>query len=496
MKALQWFVLAVAVSAAWADAAASDDLLGRSRSSESGGYQQERSRVDERSRSRDSNERAQPPIQDRTRGEDRARIGDRERTLPPLQDRQRGSDPGGRTQPPIQDRTRGEDRARIGDRERTLPPLQDRQRGSDPGGRTQPPILDRARGEDRARVGDRERTLPPLQDRQRGPDPGGRAQPPVQDRARGEDTVRRDRDGNAADGPPRVIVGPYGVVDPSARDRGDLLSRTRDNGSRSVYGTVTNARANVVDIREIPATGYRRAPIDLFKGPLDHQARRESVEIRAPNLRIGYVHYDSRWRDDDFFYAFYEFRPLPGRCTVSPWYYYPHLPGYIRVGRVVILQPVIAIYSVNDRYYYPWRDAPIYVWSRPVWVSDRYRAGDVDWALDDIVSMFERRDRRALERLVPRFGRVGVWIDEDYAYSLGPDDFYDLLLDNAFGTRTRRYDILEVRRWRDQVRVLARHDYEDPWGRIDSVYHTYRLEWQSGRYVIVDFGTSSFRPRI
>jgi len=461
MKTMRWFAVAVVLASLVASAPCGDDLLGRSRGRDNGGGQ-ERSKVDERTRGGDQSGRVQPPIQDRSRGDDRAR----------------GGDPGDRSQPPIQDRSRGEDRARGGDRERTLPPIQDRARGGD---RSQPPIQDRSRGEDRVRGGDRERTLPP-----------------IQDRARGEDVTRRGREDRGSDGPPRVIVGPYGVVDPQSRDRNrnDLLGRTRDSGSRSVYGTVTNARANVVDIRELQPTDYRRAPIDLFKGSLGQQARRESVELRTERLRIGYVHYDSRWRDDDFIYAFYEFRPIPGRCTVSPWYYYPHLPGYIRVGRVILVQPVVSIYFTSDRFYdYPWRDATPYVWSRPIWVSDRYHGGELDWALDDLVSIFERRDRRALDRLVPRYGRVGIWIDEDYAYSLGPDDFYDMFLDNAFGTRTRRYDILDVRRWRDQVRVLARHDYEDPWGRSDTVYHTYRLERQDGRYVIVDFGTSAFRPR-
>ncbi|HCD99525.1 MAG TPA: hypothetical protein DER07_00615 [Armatimonadetes bacterium] len=441
MKTMRWFAVAVVLASLVASAPCGDDLLGRSRGRDNGGGQ-ERSKVDERTRGGDQSGRVQPPIQDRSRGDDRVRGGDRERTLPPIQDRARGGDPGDRSQPPIQDRSRGEDRARGGDRERTLPP--------------------------------------------------------IQDRARGEDVTRRGREDRGSDGPPRVIVGPYGVVDPQSRDRNrnDLLGRTRDSGSRSVYGTVTNARANVVDIRELQPTDYRRAPIDLFKGSLGQQARRESVELRTERLRIGYVHYDSRWRDDDFIYAFYEFRPIPGRCTVSPWYYYPHLPGYVRAGRVILVQPVVSIYFTSDRfYYYPWRDATPYVWSRPIWVSDRYHGGELDWALDDLVSIFERRDRRALDRLVPRYGRVGIWIDEDYAYSLGPDDFYDMLLDNAFGTRTRRYDIVDVRRWRDQVRVLARHDYEDPWGRSDTVYHTYRLERQDGRYVIVDFGTSAFRPR-
>ncbi|MCX7800150.1 MAG: hypothetical protein N2109_07395 [Fimbriimonadales bacterium] len=394
--------------------------------------------------------------------------------------RSRGRDTGGSS---------GGEQTRSSDRtSRNGAPPQERSRAEDRG-RTLPPIQDRARGEDRARRGGN----PPTEDR-------GRALPPVQDRARGEDAIRRGDDSNGRHrdaAPPRVIVGPYGVYDPRTRsaDGGSLLGRTRDSGSRSVYGTVTNARANVVDIRDLPPATFRRAPIDLFRGPLAHQALRESVEIRTSNLRIGYVHYDSRWRDDDFFYAYYEFRPHPDRCTVSPWYYYPHLPGYIRVGRVVILQPVIAIYPGYD-WYYPWRNAVVHGWSRPSWVSDRYRYSEIDWAVDDLVAVFERRDRRALDRLLPRGGKIGVWIDERFAYALSPDDFYDLMLDNAFGTRTRRYDILEVRRWRDQIRVLARHDYEDPWGRLDCVYHTYRLEPEGRGYVIVDFGSSAFRPRL
>jgi len=99
-----------------------------------------------------------------------------------------------------------------------------------------------------------------------------------------------------------------------------------------------------------------------------------------------------------------------------------------------------------------------------------------------------------LNRLIPDSGKVGIYIDERYQYSMDADDYYDLMVDNTLNARTQNYTILSVRTYRDNVRVVAMHEYTDPWGDRERVYHVYRLEPSRYGYQIVEFGTSDRRP--
>jgi hypothetical protein len=140
-----------------------------------------------------------------------------------------------------------------------------------------------------------------------------------------------------------------------------------------------------------------------------------------------------------------------------------------------------------------------YTWDRG-WY-DRYdgynwsydRRTDLSYAIADLVRGFERNDRRAVEELIPRSGAVNIYVDGSYSYSLQAEDFYDVMMDAIDSSQTVRYEIVEVRRNRGTARVLARHDYTDPWGDRQSVYHTYFLEEDRGGMVIREFGTSSRR---
>jgi hypothetical protein len=78
---------------------------------------------------------------------------------------------------------------------------------------------------------------------------------------------------------------------------------------------------------------------------------------------------------------------------------------------------------------------------------------------------------------------------------LNADDFYDLMVDNVTNAETKRYEILNVRTYRDEVRVVARHEYYDFSGRLCTLYHTYRMVNTRNGYEIVEFGTSDSRPR-
>jgi hypothetical protein len=88
---------------------------------------------------------------------------------------------------------------------------------------------------------------------------------------------------------------------------------------------------------------------------------------------------------------------------------------------------------------------------------------------------------------------VHILMDGRYAYSLGPEDFYDLFMDAVENTRTVDYRVVDVKRTRDVARVIAEHEYEDPWGRRVRVNHYIKLEYERGGYVIREFGTSEDR---
>ncbi len=256
----------------------------------------------------------------------------------------------------------------------------------------------------------------------------------------------------------------------------------RSNRKDKIYNSVNN-----VNRGERNSSPFRigNAPVDVFSGSLSNQVLREDkVRARYPeDSRRGYYSYHNGWCDDDFWYSHYVFVPN-NRCIVSPWYYYSHIPGYIQLNSIMILS--------GDRSY-NWRGS--YYSYRPLvfnggsWFNDN--RSDVDYAIDDLVSMFERRDRRALSRLLPRNGEIDIYFDRRYSYSLETDEFYDLMLDGIMTTRTRRYEIVRVERNRNEIEIQARHDYVDPWGFNTSVYHWYRLEWERDGYVITKFGTTN-----
>lgn len=228
--------------------------------------------------------------------------------------------------------------------------------------------------------------------------------------------------------------------------------------------------------------------LQLNKGSLPSQVfRSENIRVNN-NWRRGYYSYRDNWRDDNFCYPYYTFNPWTANrsCSVSPWYYYPHLPGYIWASRITYYDNCSWNFSIGTSY--NWHSRGGY----SNYDNDRNRS-ELDDALYDIENAFERQDRRALERLIPERGRVNIYMDGTYCYSLNGDDFYDLMLDNIQDTDTVRYTITRVTTSRDEAQVSASHDYIDPWGRRQCVYHHYRLERDRYGYTITDFLTSG-RP--
>ena len=118
---------------------------------------------------------------------------------------------------------------------------------------------------------------------------------------------------------------------------------------------------------------------------------------------------------------------------------------------------------------------------------------ELDYAMDDLQDGFEKKDFRALERLVPDGGQIAIMRDGRYDYSIDTRDFDDLLHDLSSNADTTRYRILESRVNRDTARISAEHDYVDQWGNRQRVYHSIYLERERGNMVIREFGTSNYR---
>lgn len=266
----------------------------------------------------------------------------------------------------------------------------------------------------------------------------------------------------------------------------ELLGRSGGAKSRSGdvrYGTVSNTGREPG--RSNGPVRVNDAPITRNNGAIGREANREDRIVRNdPRYRNGYHHYDNRWRDDNYWYPHYQFNYRPD-CVPSPWYYYQHLPAYVTIARIEWGGITFDIRSGNR---YNWRDTYNngngngWGWGR----SDR---NEIDDTVQDIRDAFQRRSARLFDSMIPSRERVTIDLEGRGSYSIGGDDFYDLMRDLVEGTRTYSYNIREVRVNRGQLTVVAEHEYSDPWGRRERQIHTYGLEEGRRSYEIVYFRT-------
>ena len=258
--------------------------------------------------------------------------------------------------------------------------------------------------------------------------------------------------------------------------------RYRPSRSGTVsYGTVHNGYGRVRPIRY--ESGYNRSLLGV-------QIRRNQPRVGFEagytyggvygGLRYGYVGYNQGWRDDFFAYPYYIFDPFVNTsCVASPWYRYSYLPPYLDNSRVIVVNNYQSSYNDGDN----WRD---YDYRS----NDRDRRDDeLNSALDDIRDAFERNSDRYAERLLPESGQVAIFNDGKYDYSLGAADFQDMFLDGIEQSKTVKYEIIDSRFKGDEVHLRTRHEYRDSWDATQTVFHTYTLRRENGRYVIREFGT-------
>ena len=235
----------------------------------------------------------------------------------------------------------------------------------------------------------------------------------------------------------------------------------------------------------LDATRYGAPPIHTA---LDLRVRQSgsqrgtdiAIGAQIGGLRVGYVSYGDRGpaRRSNFGFGYYAYDPFaPGvEVVASPWYRYSYLPPYVDDSRVIVV----------DDYPVAWN------WDgwRKVDFKNDHRNEAIQDSLDDLRDAFEENSERIADRLVPLEGEVAIFNDGRYDYSMSPDDFQKMFLDGIDRSKTIRYEVLEVRTQGDEIRIRARHEFEDSWGDTQSAIHRITLRRdRGGDYVIREFGT-------
>jgi hypothetical protein len=196
------------------------------------------------------------------------------------------------------------------------------------------------------------------------------------------------------------------------------------------------------------------------------------------NVRRGYYPYGYGWRDAWFAYPYYAFDYSQWNTVPSPWYYYPQLPGYLAVARIVLGGFTIDFVDVRP-----------YTWDPSRYVTTSYDY-PLDLAVTRLVRVYEHQDLGALDRLVLN----GYWvnIESEYGerYQLRSSDFYDLMLDNVSTTRTLQFRIERVQTFRAGATVQALHTFLDPFGQTRWLRHVYVLLYDENGYHIASLRVS------
>jgi hypothetical protein len=318
---------------------------------------------------------------------------------------------------------------------------------------------------------------------------GGKSDPPIRtepppkrshpDRVRERD---RDRDSDYGSWPRRTGSG--GSV---IRERGPAFPNRPGRNGYSQYGTSSNrSLIERVLLPPVPVRGNQ------IQREIFNEDRIQRVG-QITRYRDGYYYYDQRWRDDSFYYPYYRFGYTPDSVP-APWYSYPHLPAYVAFPRIQLWSD-----------FHDWDYGDSYRWTEPreFDATSRFRNNpwndnysELDYAVDDIKEAFELRRVNEMASLIGESGNVGIEIEGEWAYSIHPDDFFDMMRDLVETTATASYRIDDVRRSRSSVVVIAKHIFRDPWGYDEVRYHKFELREGRRGYEITVFSISDDRFRI
>jgi hypothetical protein len=269
---------------------------------------------------------------------------------------------------------------------------------------------------------------------------------------------------------PSVIVKPDGEkVAPIVVDRG---SRPRIGGSFSVIRSRFGHPFFGYTFIPRPVTafsiGYNLGFRDGFSLGL-HYGVPSYRHVRPVFLRFYFGYYF----DDPFFAGFW----YPG--------YYPSVYSYFGWVPRWCLAPSIVLYEA-DPY-------PIYV-GPPVYyymTSLRLDEEGVSGAMADIRRAWLDSDIDRLAYYLREEGKVSVYFDGSYCYSVSRDDYYTMTLDAISTVKTVEMDF-DGPIWlsRSEVFFTGRHIFYNPDNERQIVYVSYRLHRYAGHWSIIAVGSS------
>jgi len=158
-----------------------------------------------------------------------------------------------------------------------------------------------------------------------------------------------------------------------------------------------------------------------------------------------------------------------GNFVISPFYLYYTLPPYLSCQEVTFLAP-----SKREM----------------TQISPEIDLTSLAQVTNDLSRAFREGEVDRIEHLLPQKGTVDIYVGGQYRYTLAADDFGKTFRDAIARVATHDYTILDVASGVHGVVLTTRHDFVDPWGRSQAVYHTFRLVKEAKNVVIREFGTS------
>jgi len=121
----------------------------------------------------------------------------------------------------------------------------------------------------------------------------------------------------------------------------------------------------------------------------------------------------------------------------------------------------------------------------------RARYSSLNKALDDIKNTWIAGRPDLIERHIDTGGKVAIFLDGAYSYSLPSADYRDMTFDAIKQINTVDFNIYQVSRRSDGAyTAFARHEFRDADNNDTIVYVSYTLTKIDGRWVIVSSGSS------
>jgi hypothetical protein len=182
-----------------------------------------------------------------------------------------------------------------------------------------------------------------------------------------------------------------------------------------------------------------------------------------------------------FYYGSYCYDPYPdwvffaypGWYYRTPYYWYRCSPGYCYWSPVIVIEHVVR-WPSNEYYLY-----------------DGAPGETVDDAIRDIQDTWYYGDAEKLSRWLTSDQNIRVYFDNEYAYSMPSQDYYEMTLDAIGTTTTERLEFDVIKNLPDRMVFLAgRHVFRDADDQQQTVYVSFTLKKSAGRWRIVAVGTS------